>query len=44
LKLFQVIKDLIEYRIFAKNGKTLVQDHTAILVADKHGVHLVIED
>jgi translation initiation factor IF-2 len=44
VKVFQVIKDLIEYRIFAKNGNTSVNDDTAIRVAEKHGVHLVIED
>ena len=44
VKVFQVIKDLIEYKILAKNGDTLVKDDTAILVAEKHLVHLVIED
>jgi translation initiation factor IF-2 len=44
LKLFQVIKDLIEYRVFAKDGNALVKDDLAILVAENHNVHLVVED
>jgi hypothetical protein len=44
VKVFQVIKDLIEDKIFAMNGNVVVQDDTAILVAEKHGIRLVIED
>jgi hypothetical protein len=43
-KVFQVIKDLIEHKIFAMNGNVVVQDDIAALVAEKHNVHLVIED
>lgn len=44
VKVFQVIKDLIEHKIFARDGNVVVQDDTARLLAEKHGVHLVIED
>ncbi len=44
LKVFQVIKDLMEHKIFARNGNVVVQDDIATQVAEKHCVHLVIED
>jgi hypothetical protein len=41
---FHVIKDLIELGVFARDGATVVQDYTAILLADRRGVELVVED
>ncbi|MFZ4594818.1 MAG: translation initiation factor IF-2, partial [Verrucomicrobiaceae bacterium] len=37
LKLFQVIKDLIEFKVFAKNGDTAVDTEVAAKVCEKHG-------
>ena len=44
VKVFQVIKDLIKYKIFAKNGDVALDDATAEAVAADLGVLLVIED
>jgi translation initiation factor IF-2 len=37
LKLFQVIKDLIEFKVFAKNGETTVDTEVAAKICEKHG-------
>lgn len=37
LKVFQVIKDLIEFKIFAKNGETAIEPDVAVKVCEKHG-------
>lgn len=37
LKVFQVIKDLIEFKVFAKNGETSVDTEIAAKICEKHG-------
>jgi translation initiation factor IF-2 len=37
LKVFQVIKDLIEFKVFAKNGDTTVETDVAAKICEKHG-------
>ena len=37
LKVFQVIKDLIEFKVFAKNGDTSVETELAGKICEKHG-------
>lgn len=44
IKVFQVIKDLISYKVFAKDGNAVVSDAHAVAIANAHGVRLVIED
>jgi hypothetical protein len=44
VKNFQVIKDLIKFKVFAKNESVMVQDVHAAAIADAYGISLAIED
>jgi hypothetical protein len=44
VKTYAVIKDLIEFREFARNENHVIKDVTAVVIADRQGVELTIED